>query len=652
MLNTDYPSIEAFERDATWENEIKGKSLNWKLLRAFPHKIDWNYFSYGYNIREETIREFKDHVNWKYISRYRNLSESFIKEFQDLVTWDEISTFQKLSEDFIKDFKLKVNWDRISEYQTLSEPFILEFEDKVNWKIIANYQKLSVNLTESLVQKEQITIQTASRYQKLSQKFIKENIEKLDMYDLYNILLYQNVSNDFIEENIKKINKNELSEYIARLDIKLIPNLLKKFEKYINWKKFSAKYNLSIELTKEYQDKLDWFAVSQSNKLNKEFVREFQNLLDWDYISGNSVFDEDFFEEFNEKVNWEKVGEQREFSLNFIRKHKSKIKNAEFRTDNISIIRELKDSISFKLIDYFEFSEDLLYEFKEKVDWELLIKKRRLSESLIDNVAELFGKWEWRWLSDIQPLSENFIRKYFDKVHWGGICMNQILSEEFIEEFDIGNQPFVRTSDKSIIPIFYNGKLCSPFHVWWSYILKYQKLSSEFSRVISSESWSERKFLMLPYQKNDFTLDVLSTLSEEKKSEYLGDTWLYKSTDFRKSQILNLKLFECYEDFFIANIIVDSNRYEMMNFHYQFNKNTTLEIFATQTDEKNEKGYSREKGFNVGTYENLYEFYNIKYSPKKYFKVTVKVYYEDVARIFFKNALYPIVRCKKLTVLD
>ena len=234
--------------------------------------------------------------------------------------------------------------------------------------------------------------------------------------------------------------------------------------------------------------------------------------------------------------------------------------------------------------------------------------------------------------------------------------MYQNLSEEFIEEFDIINQPFTYPCNK--MPVFYEGKLCSPFHVWWEYILKYQKLSSEFSKKISSKWGSQRKYKMLPYQKNNFTIQLLDTLSVEERKKFIADTWLYKSTDFRKEQVLNLKLLECFDDYFITSIIVDNNRYQPLDFHFQFEKHKTFEIFATQTDEKSDSGYDRSKGFIVGTIEDLFVYYHIDpyHSIKKYNPLKVKVYYEDVVRIVQRETnnsfKTPIIRCCKLHVLD
>ena len=55
------------------------------------------------------------------------------------------------------------------------------------------------------------------------------------------------------------------------------------------------------------------------------------------------------------------------------------------------------------------FSEELIKEFKDDIDWE--------------------------YISINIPLSEEFIRKFKDKVSWNYICIYHMLSEDFIREF-------------------------------------------------------------------------------------------------------------------------------------------------------------------------------------------------------------------------
>jgi len=87
------------------------------------------------------------------------------------------------------------------------------------------------------------------------------------------------------------------------------------------------------------------------------------------------------------------------------------------------------------------------------INWTNLSRDQVLSE---DFIREFQDKVDWDYISINQILSENFIREFKDKVDWHWISKYQTLSEEFIREFQ----------DK----------------VYWYYISAYQILSEEFIR--------------------------------------------------------------------------------------------------------------------------------------------------------------------------
>jgi hypothetical protein len=549
LLSSDYSSIESFEKNSTWEDHIKGHSINKTFAKEFAHKLDWNYISQSYKLSEDFIRLNCDNLNWHYISIY-----------------------QKLSENLIRDFHNRIHWYWIVQRQSLPEQFIEEF---------------IIDLT------------------------------------LESVLLYQDVSISFLERNNNEINWGSLWYQMNKM--KLFKNI-EKYGDFIGWDSISDLTNLPEELIKKHQNKVDWNIVSKRRTLSEDFINEFQGKLDWNYI-----------------------GQRDEYSVSFIKAHQDKLKNVLLKTDDIAVIRELKDCISFKEINYQDFSEEQIFEFRDKIDLESLIKGRRLSEDLMESCSEYFTDWSWRWLSDLQPLSEDFIKKFYNKVHWGGISCHQILSEDFIKEvYYEFHHGFI--SRKYAIDNY-------KYQIWWEYIVKYQKLSSDFCKTISNKFWSNRKYIMLPYQKNEFTIQLLSSLNEDERSKYLADSWLFKSTDFRKEQIVNLGLFDCFDYYFIASIIVDKNRYSPFYFHHQFNKDESLEIFATQTNEE------RTKGFVVGKYEVLCDYYHLNEISvpdwkSKYFSLNVKVMYNDVAHVIeiaregYMSRSKSIVKCGKLVVLE
>ncbi len=87
-------------------------------------------------------------------------------------------------------------------------------------------------------------------------------------------------------------------------------------------------------------------------------------------------------------------------------------------------------------------------------DWELIsIHKHVLTE---DFMRKYKNKIDWYWISQSQTLSEKFIREFSNKVNWTNISRFQILSEDFIREFQ--------------------------YKVDWFFIQKYQKISSKFMK--------------------------------------------------------------------------------------------------------------------------------------------------------------------------
>ena len=115
------------------------------------------------------------------------------------------------------------------------------------------------------------------------------------------------------------------------------------------------------------------------------------------------------------------------------------------------------------------------------------------------------------------------------------------------------------------------------------------------------------------------------------------DNWLYKTTEFKKQQIVDCGLYECYEDYFIAYKAIRNDRYSHFNFQYQYLPNETYEAHCDCTDEKNSFGLS------VWTYEGAKNYNN------RGLIVKVKVKYEDVGRLVHDSNK---IRCFKIEILE
>ena len=242
-----------------------------------------------------------------------------------------------------------------------------------------------------------------------------------------------------------------------------------------------------------------------------------------------------------------------------------------------NFIREFKDKVYWIEISYYQnLSENFIREFQYSVTWSYISERQKLSEEFI---REFKNRVDWDNISKYQKLSENFIKKFQNRVNWINISAYQKLSENFIREF----------KDK----------------IYWCYIVRFQKLSDDFIK--------------------EFDLNI------DK------DDWLYKSTEFKKKQIIDCGLYECHEDYFIAYKEIRSDRYSHFNLQYQYLPNEVYECHCDCTNNIDSFGLS------VWTYESAKNYNNSGLIVK------VKVKYEDVGRLVHDSNK---IRCFKIEILE
>jgi hypothetical protein len=253
------------------------------------------------------------------------------------------------------------------------------------------------------------------------------------------------------------------------------------------------------------------------------------------------------------------------------------MKTLEFLNKELNANYESLEEVNWVYIsEYQKLSEDFIREFQNEVDWNCISIFQKLSENFI---REFQNEVDWNCISIYQKLSENFIREFQNEVDWDYISENQELSEDFIREFQD--------------------------NVDWNCISKYQNLSGDFIK--------------------EFNLKI-----DE-------DNWLYKTTEFKKEQVIKCGLYECYEDYFIAYKAIRSDRYSHYNFQYQYLKNGIYNCHCDCTDNENSFGLS------VWTEGGAKEYNNTGLIVK------VKVRYEDVGRLVHNSNK---VRCFKIEILD
>ena len=206
-----------------------------------------------------TVSQIRDQI----CSRQR-LSKKFMREMADYLSWDAISMYQKLDEDFIEEMADKVHWTTIWGNQHLTEHFVRKHLDIVNWfEISFNYKV------------------------QLSQKFIVEYLDKLDIATL--IYHHWDIQN---EEMYRVFLSDEMYNDKIRHAVSHNPPS-----------------HLSKDFVREFRDKITFdYKITQRFSRDEKFFEEFYDhigFIGWEHNSfNNNSHTFDFLIRFQDDLNW------------------------------------------------------------------------------------------------------------------------------------------------------------------------------------------------------------------------------------------------------------------------------------------------------------------------------------------------------------
>ena len=328
----------------------------------------------------------------------------------------------------------------------------------------------------------------------------------------------------------------------------------------------------------------------------------------------NSLTDIGYTDADAEGVDWYCLGRSYIFSEKFIEKY--------------SYVDKMWCTLSLYQI----LSEVFMEKYSDKLNWLSLSGKQKMSEPFIEKHAD---KVNWEKISFCQKLSEDFIVKHKNEVDWTFISCGQKLSEKFISCYK-------KKVTWTLISRF--QKLSEQF-IWdnrdlvdWEEIFTYQKISREFIEEHYEwlcEEYAKRKGLNIP---NPQPTSYIENAFNKEVDFLLNDTWALKSESEKKQAVIDTKLYDCYEDYFIAYKGIRSDRYSQFNFQYRYMPDETYTSWADFTSNENSFGLS------AWTYE-MAELYAGVFGKV----VKVKVYYKDVARVVHGGGK---IRATKITILD
>lgn len=177
-------------------------------------------------------------------------------------------------------------------------------------------------------------------------------------------------------------------------------------------------------------------------------IKEFE-LFDSDILKFNSENQtkEDFFENIGCIVDWKSMCQFSKLKEDFLRKHIEKIE-WKYVSANVNII----------------FSEDFIFEFKDKLNVTTIILRKKNSSSSeyvqqfsIGFIESIQKYVNWFVISGRYDLSENFIDKFIDDLDLRRVISRVNLSDEFIKKHESKLRYYVLSEKEKIRQVLNHG---------------------------------------------------------------------------------------------------------------------------------------------------------------------------------------------------
>ncbi len=219
--------------------------------------------------------------------------------------------------------------------------------------------------------------------------------------------------------------------------------LFLRFENYWHWGDPNEVYAPDIksnphihwtpDLIKRFEKKMDWEAISQDTELLQEFPQildDYKDNLHWDYISGNEelVWSEEMIERFADKWHWEYLSGNKaiNWTSQIIQKYRFKLDIDRIKSGNdepwLNKVRPplVLPKTSLKISGDSKYTKKEFKLVLRQADWSRMSFDERIpwSSSLINKFK---NNWYWRELSrnSALPWTEELIDTYFERWEWG-----------------------------------------------------------------------------------------------------------------------------------------------------------------------------------------------------------------------------------------
>jgi hypothetical protein len=204
------------------------------------------------------------------------------------------------------------------------------------------------------------------------------------------------------------------------------------------------------------------------------------------------------------------------------------------------------------------FNEEIVREFKDLLNWNVISRVPNLSEDFIEEYKDQVN---WDWISAIQNLSETFIQKNRNYINWQFLSRNNSISVNFIRE-NIDNLDFQEISKNIILDEDFIREFQDRLD-WDSISSSNAILSDDFLDEFKNKiNWDLICKKLLSYEQDDEYTKLITTITRFK--DYINIDTLIKNARWSSQLPMNF-LLKIKQFFDINNFITNNHRILFLN---------------------------------------------------------------------------------------
>ena len=229
--------------------------------------------------------------------------------------------------------------------------------------------------------------------------------------------------------------------------LRLEESFLSKYNEYINWQYYDRETFFTEEFIRQYPHYMDWEYISKYQNLSEDLIRDCGDYIIWEYICIPCMDNERYYKfyDVHEMMGWmhrdyyfENISEDRgELSEELIREFQDAVDWDIVSTYNElpdQFYRDFQDQLNWGIVSYCGFSRTLWHEFSNRIVWEHIFCEGHIYD--IYDVEEFEDIIDWTSFSLFyQSLDLEIVQKYEDKIKWDLISEDQVLDDHIITTY-------------------------------------------------------------------------------------------------------------------------------------------------------------------------------------------------------------------------